>query len=1263
MAYLLKDLSLKKLVTQAAHGFVAGDVLYDNNGTFAKAKADAIGTSYVAGIVESAATDTFMLVSGGPVTLSGLTPVSQYYLSAATAGAITTTKPSGSGQFVVPILVSGTATDAQVFVGAPTDAAFGGLLVSTLTATQGTITAAAPNISGSVTWNNGAVLFTGWSLAVTDTASDVESKLIDMSVGGTSKFSVRKDGAITSGVDRPASFNGAYLQHNSSDTNTQPHLVSMVHATSATPAALFGGILRFRFTTTDTTVQTAASFVAFWTDPTTATRTSSMQVQTINAGAGSLCGTFTQGQLQFRAGTAALPSISYDGNPDCGLYFPTVNSIGVSINATLLATWDAAAYTLTGPRLVITHGTLTSNLPSIDNTVTWNNSGVTFEAWKLSVTATAQGGGSRYISILKDGNDHAVLDNLSRWHVFRQTADTSGGFMTLFKRGTTGDATAAIAADTTMGFFSARGWNGSAYHTDGSGMQIFSDELFTGTNGGTRIELRVVAPGSSSNGAYFKLQSGALTLQSGCRLVITRGTLTANAPSISITETWNAGGVAFTGIQSNITNTASAATSNIIDLQVDGISKFTQDLTGRTYIQRQVADGAPLILELRKRGNGSGINNSPASGDNVARIDFRGWDGTSAYVAGGTVQVQAAEAWSSSASGGRLFLAATPTGSTSSVTYVQISNISSDPSVILLNSARLVLTRGTLTVATASIDETVTWNNGAVAFTGWKLNVTNTASLTTSLLLNLQVDSITRFQVSRTGGLTLLRQEADTSAASITLNKRGTTGDATAAVVSGDAISGLDSGAYDGTTTGTVALLRVFALENFTNTAHGCQMLFGVPAVGGTTVSTRMALSAASLTLQNGCALTITHGTLTTNLNTLSGTVTWNNAGVTFTGLSYTVTDTASNAASLLINLVTGSVSAFKVRKDGLTTIGSPTAAGSAPTTAQVRLAVGNVASPNVLQINGNSTADNVPVLSIFRSGNREALFAIVGTTLYISNTGGVGSHTDTNCSTAPYLAIASTGTVQTVTGTITSGAVNNISSTVTWNAAATFAGWKLNVTDTSSNTDSLLIDLQVGGSSRWAVDKNGNILFRGSGVPTSLVGGVAMPNGTAASANPTNAIVFWAASGEWQYRTSNSNEGGGQTNRVHNRASQVTGSGTNYTLTNTTARIDFGTTDAEVTLPTEGTYLVIACVSFIGDAAGAGDEVRAKLRNSSDSTDVGVEKKVTIATNSGREIIILDEIVVVTASKTIQIFGHNNTAARGSVESTTTTIKYVRLS
>ncbi|HBY60591.1 MAG TPA: hypothetical protein DEH78_12270 [Solibacterales bacterium] len=188
------------------------------------------------------------------------------------------------------------------------------------------------------------------------------------------------------------------------------------------------------------------------------------------------------------------------------------------------------------------------------------------------------------------------------------------------------------------------------------------------------------------------------------------------------------------------------------------------------------------------------------------------------------------------------------------------------------------------------------------------------------------------------------------------------------------------------------------------------------------------------------------------------------------------------------------------------------------------------------------------------------------------------------------------------------------------------------------------------------------NALWYGAARPTDLAKGHVLANGTAPSVNPTNAIAFWSASGIWQYRSSAANEGAGQTNYVHNRTAQVEGTGTNYTLTNSTARVDFGTQDAEVTLPTAGTYVVDAILTVLADASGAGDEVRAKLYNSTDAADASQIMYHSCSGNSRYDQIHLRAVITVTAAKTIQIYAHNATSARGTVVSTSTNIRYSRM-
>lgn len=62
--------------------------------------------------------------------------------------------------------------------------------------------------------------------------------------------------------------------------------------------------------------------------------------------------------------------------------------------------------------------------------------------------------------------------------------------------------------------------------------------------------------------------------QSPTRLSLALGTQTTSIPVLNGTATWNAGGVTFTALKVNITDTSSAAASLLVDLQVGGTSQW-----------------------------------------------------------------------------------------------------------------------------------------------------------------------------------------------------------------------------------------------------------------------------------------------------------------------------------------------------------------------------------------------------------------------------------------------------------------------------------------------------------------------------------------------------------------------------------------------------------------------------------------------------------------------------------------------------------------
>jgi hypothetical protein len=81
--------------------------------------------------------------------------------------------------------------------------------------------------------------------------------------------------------------------------------------------------------------------------------------------------------------------------------------------------------------------------------------------------------------------------------------------------------------------------------------------------------------GAGSNATFGSIQNtpiGNTTPAAGTFTTLTanNGTITASAPVLDLAQTWNASGTTFTGFRLNVTNTASAVTSLLADIQLGG---------------------------------------------------------------------------------------------------------------------------------------------------------------------------------------------------------------------------------------------------------------------------------------------------------------------------------------------------------------------------------------------------------------------------------------------------------------------------------------------------------------------------------------------------------------------------------------------------------------------------------------------------------------------------------------------------------------------
>jgi hypothetical protein len=181
----------------------------------------------------------------------------------------------------------------------------------------------------------------------------------------------------------------------------------------------------------------------------------------------------------------------------------------------------------------------------------------------------------------------------------------------------------------------------------------------------------------------------------------------------NLADTWGDGATTFTAIKMNVTDTASAAGSLLIDLQAGSASKFKVDKTGTTTINRNSAAVPTLgttptvyVVSADSVINDSNyvaaaqanrmimvrVNGTVASptalaiNDTVGQINGGGYTGSGYVLNSARIQLRANEAWTASASGSRIEIITTPitTNSPANVATfygggVHIGNTPSDP--------------------------------------------------------------------------------------------------------------------------------------------------------------------------------------------------------------------------------------------------------------------------------------------------------------------------------------------------------------------------------------------------------------------------------------------------------------------------------------------------------------------------------------------------------------------------------------------------------
>ncbi len=460
---------------------------------------------------------------------------------------------------------------------------------------------------------------------------------------------------------------------------------------------------------------------------------------------------------------------------------PTYQFVGASVITT------AATLAVSGPPVAGTNATITvplafwvqSGMTHLDGATVINVNGAALPATPAANEMVLQIGGV-------DGT------------TTRMIIDGFGGSPSYCGRaavGTNGSKT-AVVNNTVLVQLVAMGYDGSAYTTGAKGNVVFlGSETWSGSQTGTKYQINLTPSGSLTNTAIYTLSPVASTqlctdAATNTSTVVTSfnhatsGTPAAGFGSQLQIQGYDDGASTLrTMCQINVqwTDPATATRSSKLSfVTVSNAATFNSLILAPTIATFQATDavtaGTTIVANFTHSTSGTAANGF----GNTIQISGPDDGGTSRVLA------QLTTTWTTAATATRtskLFFnvvsaavtstALTLLGSGGIVCQSGFPLTASDTTDATSGSAAAINTLGgigatkagwfgttltalggTVAVSTPVLNLAQTWNDGAVAFTGIKLNITNSGSLSASFLMDLQVGGASVFNVNRVGGIT-----------------------------------------------------------------------------------------------------------------------------------------------------------------------------------------------------------------------------------------------------------------------------------------------------------------------------------------------------------------------------------------------------------------------------------------------------------------------------------------------------------------------------
>jgi len=314
----------------------------------------------------------------------------------------------------------------------------------------------------------------------------------------------------------------------------------------------------------------------------------------------------------------------------------------------------------------------------------------------------------------------------------------------------------------------------------------------TASTGVTRQVIRAGAGQSTTNLQEWQNSSGTVITKIGPAgsLTVATGTITASTPGWNLTQTWNSGSETFYGAVLDITKTAAAGASRVLDIRASGTTRFAVSDQGIVF-----ADSGSLVNGVSQPhtfaqtwANGSenfialkvNVTNT-ASGSGARLLDLQvggvsvfGFKRTGTFAADtGTIAssdpCSFKQTWNNGAESFFNLVVnsvVTAAGSGSRIFAVQ----SNGTTLFGINRTGAInADMGSLSVNSDPYSFAQTWANGTTTFTAFLMNVTNSSSASGSKIFDWQLGG---------SSLLALRKDGQIQVAQ-TVTGGGTTGNQT----------------------------------------------------------------------------------------------------------------------------------------------------------------------------------------------------------------------------------------------------------------------------------------------------------------------------------------------------------------------------------------------------------------------------------------------------------------------------------------------------